>query len=151
MGFFCDHLLVVFVAPKFSSPTLAIHESLPVTQAYSGAVCHRDWCCLMLGAQHPQWAFHPAAAVPVTLPHVPNTPCPDPPPSPPFPHTACNYNLSTKLRILSVNQLGHLHGNEVGFLPTPCFILGICNFGILSCKSQLPLLCMRCHKRWPWS
>lgn len=61
----------------------------------------------------------------------PNTPCPDPPPSPPFPHSACNYNLSTKLSILSVTQLGHLHGNEVGFLPTPCFILGICNFGYL--------------------
>jgi len=137
MGFFCDHSLVVFVAHRFSSQ--------------SRAASHRGWCCLMLGAQHPHWAFHPASAVPVTLPHVPNAPCPNQPPSSPFPHMACNYNLSTKLRILSVTQLGHPHGNEVGFLPTPCFTLGIFNFGILRCKSQLPLLCMQCHKCWAWS
>lgn len=153
MGFSCDHTLVLCVAINFSSQALAIHNSFPATQV-SSRVGHREgWWCLVPGTQHPHWVSQPGAGSWCPM-HVAS--------GAQFsllrPATITTLFLTLPLTITWPSSSGtfpqsqprHLYGNEVGFLPTPGFILGFCILWTPGRRSQLSLLCMQSCRCWNW-
>lgn len=153
MGFFCDHTLVLCIAINFSSQALAILNSFPATQAPSRVGCYEVWCCLVPGAQHPHWVSQPGAGSWCPM-HVAS----GAQQSLLRPTTITTFFLTLPLTITCPSssgpfpqpQPGHLCGNEVGFLPTPGFVLGICILWTAGCRSQLSLLRMQSCRCWGW-